>query len=770
MRFFRTGILMVAALLAACDDHQPKKVDDKILLEDMGIEVSAKDNRPVSFTNKRSAYFYTQTHSNDHQEHSWYNGLNLAQARLFAGYLLKYQGQLLDPQTATVEVYPHKLVRTYPNGIVEKVQLFDDRDVIRISMENARGEIALKLLDQRLRLEGVNPMMGVFSSTEDENSVIGVSPLKSSKVRVENEFVYVDGNSGGFFVYVAQDAMQLMKDIELIWENHSYWLIERQQRMETLLQNNIYQKSNDAQLDLAMRWIALNTDQLITSQSGQGIYAGLPWFNEYWGRDSFISLPGATLVTGQFNTARDIITSFAEFQDKDPDSKFFGRVPNIVKVGQIDYHTTDGTPRFVIAMGDYVKYTGDTSLIEEMYPVVKNSIDGAIKNWVDDKGYLLHADNETWMDARHHLSKVAYSPRGNRANDIQALWFAQLNTGIYFAKSLQDKASLQRWTQLAKKLKKHFRQDFQHPDVHHVIDRIDVNDKPDFRLRPNQLYALDMLDDKLSRIKATKEAWQHLVYPWGVASLDNRDDFFHPFHVQWDNYHKDQAYHNGTVWLWNNGIAMQRMIEAGQIELAFELFNNMNQLALQRGVVGGLAENSNAYLRDDEQWPQLTGTYLQAWSNAEHLRVWYQYFLGIRPDLISKRILLAPRLPQAISDITFKSPIGKGILEGSIQKGLDEQSIRYQFNGMQAKVILDLANYDKQYFKVADGDELVVSEDEGSAKIKLSDKLGNPKQVIVLQQSEVKRAKQQQYDEIMKDVTFAKPRPLSEHKVLTQLN
>jgi hypothetical protein len=59
----------------------------------------------------------------------------------------------------------------------------------------------------------------------------------------------------------------------------------------------------------------------------------------------------------------------------------------------------------------------------------------------------------------------------------------------------------------------------------------------------------------------------------------------------------------------------------------------MNEIALTRGVVGGLPENLDAYPHPGESAPRLTGTFLQAWSNAEQLRVWHQGFLGIQPDL-----------------------------------------------------------------------------------------------------------------------------------------
>ncbi len=174
-----------------------------------------------------------------------------------------------------------------------------------------------------------------------------------------------------------------------------------------VISDDHYFRSDDPRLTEALRWLQLTTDSLVSRQRGDGIYAGLPWFNEYWGRDSFISLPGATLVTGHFEEARAILTSFAEFQDLDRASRFYGRLPNIVKPGSIDYHTTDGTPRWVIALRDYVRYTGDRTLVAELYPNVKASIEGAFANFTDASGYLVHADNETWMDARREPDKVS---------------------------------------------------------------------------------------------------------------------------------------------------------------------------------------------------------------------------------------------------------------------------------------------------------------------------------------------------------------------------
>jgi len=218
-------------------------------------------------------------------------------------------------------------------------------------------------------------------------------------------------------------------------------------------------------------------------------------------------------------------------------------------------------------------------------------------------------------------------------------------------------------------VQQHFPQDFfdaQHP---YMADHLTAAGQRDFQLRPNQLYAYPLVPDPERRMQLTKLLWQELVYPWGVASLSQHDPDFHPYHENWHYYHKDAAYHNGTVWLWNNGIAMQRMLEQNQPDIAYQLFANMNYQALVEGAVGSLSENADALPRPGHTRGKLSGTFLQAWSNAEQLRVWYQYFLGIRPDMLRSEVVVRPCLPSALTDVSFAVAVGAGQLHGHYHTG-----------------------------------------------------------------------------------------------------
>jgi len=725
------------------------------MLDSLGIPVSANENRAVSFTNKRSAFYYTQTHRNDHPEHAFFRGFNSAGRRIFSDYRLIVAGAGLDPQTATVVVRPDALIRDYPAGITETLRLFDGRDVLAVEISGASGDVALQLSGDTVTHVQSGQGSDEYTATQAGDSSV-----------VDHIVVGRSGNR--FLIAVGPSSAAAHRLLEQSVAESPAWEAARRARLERLVSGDHYLWSDDPRLTQALRWLQLTMDSLVTRQRGDGIYAGLPWFNEYWGRDSFISLPGATLVTGHFAEARAILASFAGFQDRDRTSRFYGRLPNIVKPGSIDYHTTDGTPRWVIALRDYVRYTGDRTIVAELYPNVQASIEGALANFTDASGYLVHADNETWMDARREPDKVSYSPRGTRANDIQALWYGQLRAGAEFAVALDDRQAATRWSAAADRLRYRFARDFVDPVTGRIADHLDARDVPNLQVRPNALFSLQLLDQPAAAARAARQAWEALVYPWGVATLDQGDPDFHPYHVAPEHYHKDAAYHNGAVWPWLNGIAMQRMIELGQADLAWQLFTNTNKIALTRGVVGGLPENLDAYPHPGESAPRLTGTYLQGWSNAEQLRVWYQGFLGVQPDLEQGAVRLAPRLPTSFGNVDFNSRIGAGVLNASYERFDRGRRYTWRLQGQAARLELDIVPFEQHSFTAAAGDTLMVEQTAGSLFVHHVGVGSSEKERLTLAPSPTRLEQQARIDAILAGTEFAKPGVAAAHPAMRQ--
>jgi glycogen debranching enzyme len=723
-------------------------------LDELALPVPAADNRPVSFTNKRSAYYYTQSHRNDHPEHAWFRGLNLAGRRVFNDLRLHVDGKPLDPEKARVTVTPEYLERLHPGGLLETLRLFDEADVLELTVHGGgQGMIALQLTGDQVKALGSDGGVHWYESKAPEEG----QPL---------DHIGVARTQRGFMIAVGPSRDAVRGQLLQAEANHDLWQRQRRARLEGLINGQHALWTDDPRLTRALRWTTLTMAELVTRQRGEGIYAGLPWFNEYWGRDSFISLTGATLVTGQFETARAVLMSFAQFQDLDPKSPFHGRVPNIVKVGSIDYHTTDGTPRFIIALHDYVRYSGDRTVVKDLYPNIVASIEGALKNWTDASGYLVHKDNETWMDARRASDLASYSPRATRANDIQALWHAQLLAGAEFARMTGDEAAATRWAAAAERVRVQFTHDFVDAKGDRIADHLKADGGADFTLRPNQLFALDLCTDRAAAARCLRKAWEGLVFPWGVTTLDPKDPFFHPFHLAPGLYHKDEAYHNGAVWPWLNGIAMQRLLEHDQPEPAWTLFQNMNSLVLERGVVGGLPENLDAYPHSGDTWPRLTGTFLQAWSNAEQLRVWYQHFLGLRPDLLRDEVLLAPRLPFGLNRADVTVRIGAGTLRARHDRDKGQRRHSYALGGLATRLVFDLPPYEKSSFQANDGDTLEVEERADGLQLRLIDAAQALREEKLLQPAKARLDEAAAVDPIFDGMGFAAPKPLARHPVM----
>ena len=653
MKLKLTTFMAIALAFSSCGETDECKIDS------LGVTVDADENREYSYTDKKAGYWYGTTHQ---EELQWYSGWNMAKKRILADYTISVDGKELDRSEAECTVYPDRLVRKWDNA-VETFRMVDNLPIIHIGIETDGNETSISL-DQSL----------IAVSHKDDNFSYFI-PAEAPQMRIMSGS---DGKDGFILTYGTEEECRALHAEFLA--NGETLIKQRKDRINSLVTEFNPTKSNLPELDKALDWITITMDELITEQQGNGIYAGLPWFNEYWGRDMFISMPGACLVTGQFEVAKQILKDFVKLQDTDPESETYGRIPNRANLEGILYNTTDGTPRLVIQAFELAKYSGDTEFLEEIYPAIKMSINASIANYMDKKGYLTHADADTWMDVKRN--GIPGSPRGNRANDIQALWYEQLTAGSRIAALMDDISSAEEWSGLAQMLAGNFEHDYCDKENVMIYDHLNADGTPDLQFRPNQLYCFDLINDDEFKQKVTRRSWEELVYPWGVASLAQWDQQFHPQHENWHYYHKDDAYHNGTIWLWNNGMAMQRMIEYGQVDAAWELFKNMNRQALHEGAVGSLSENADAHPREGQTWVNRSGTFLQAWSNAEHLRVWYQHFLGIRPDLLNGVIVVEPHLPSEITSLETSVKIGKGTLHYRYKDG----KVTVKLDGIDAEL------------------------------------------------------------------------------------
>lgn len=333
----------MAAILAAGIVLAPSCNNTEYLTDNLGVEVTAEENREYSYTDKKSGFWYGMTHQEETRE--WYSGWNIAKKRILADYTVNLDGKALDRRDAECTVYPDRLVRKWDNA-VETFRMVDNLPIIHVDIETDAQTTSISL-DQDL----------IQDSYMKDNFNFFI-PKEAPDMRI---MLGSDLNKGFVLTYGTEEECRALYD-EFI-ANGDNLIKERKDRINSLVTEYNPTSSNLPELDKALNWITITMDELITEQQGNGIYAGLPWFNEYWGRDMFISFPGACLVTGQFEVAKQILKDFIQLQDTDPASETYGRIPNRANLEGILYNTTDGTPRLVIQALELANYSGDTEFL-----------------------------------------------------------------------------------------------------------------------------------------------------------------------------------------------------------------------------------------------------------------------------------------------------------------------------------------------------------------------------------------------------------------------
>ncbi len=639
-------------------------------LDRLGIIVK-KTPRQFVFTNKEAGTYYSEALTRN--VGGWF-GWYVNAEKVFHEYDVLVGGVRLNRASSVATVYPHQTVRRFKNGAVETFTMVDGLNALVVEIAGAKqpADVIVELPDHyTAERDAVPPYRSWRRSTTGVNPAVPTSIVCAP---------YPTSSGTVFVIAVSSSVAGAMRLADSVFTNRDALIAARRDRMETILRRAAI-TADDARLTTAFAWAVLSMDALIMRQAVNGvpttgIFAGLPWFNNYWGRDSFIALPGATYVTGNFADAKEILRSYARFQELDSTSTNYGRIPNLATPTSVQYNTADGTPWFVKGVAGYVRASGDTAFFRELYPVVRRSIEGTLRYHTDSLMFLTHGDAETWMDAVGPAGP--WSPRGTRANDVQALWHDQLANAAWIAMTVGDEKRGREWVNMAKTVSKNFNRAFLDTAHGLVYDHLTASGTPSRELRPNQLFCLSLLPDDSIRREITSTVLSRLVYKHGTGTLAQTDSGFTPWHHYEPYYVQDAAYHNGIVWTWLNGAAIRAAVRYSTPDVVYPVTTNMVHQILDRGCVGALSELLDAHPRTGEKEPRLSGTYSQAWSLAEFIRSMFEDYLGATVDASGKYITIAPKLPKAINDISFPltTPDGMITVRYRNSKGVTYVSLR----------------------------------------------------------------------------------------------
>jgi predicted glycogen debranching enzyme len=390
-----------------------------------------------------------------------------------------------------------------------------------------------------------------------------------------------------------------------------------------------------------LNWILSAANTFIVEGAGdrKTVVAGYFWF-EAWGRDTFISLPGLTLVTDKFKDAREILLDFIRHCKQ-------GLIPNFVQDESEEpaYNTVDATLWYVNAVLQYLKYTGDLTFVKQrLWGSLKAIVDWHEKGTafgirVDSDGLLAHGPRLTWMDAE--TEGKAVTPRTGKAVEIQALWYNALRTMQLLANRFGEESLAEKYAEMADKTRTSFNVKFWNGEKSCLFDVVGAS--VDASLRPNQVIALaldfTMLDNTKNE-RVVDLVHRELLTPCGLRTLARTEPGYRGVYVG-DRRSRDQAYHNGTVWAWLLGPFTTAFLKTKGYDddnREYALKNLIMPLFSQQTFQAGLGTVSEVFDGDSPHTPR--GCIAQAWSVAEPLRAYVEDVMQVRPKF-EKEVLQA---------------------------------------------------------------------------------------------------------------------------------
>ena len=289
------------------------------------------------------------------------------------------------------------------------------------------------------------------------------------------------------------------------------------------------------------------------STNSHTILAGYHWFTD-WGRDTMIAMRGLCIAAGRQDISKSILTTFFNYLSE---GMLPNRFPDFAEE-EVEYNTVDATLWLFIALYEYYQKFGDKEYIAAHFSKLTSILEWHFKGTrfnihLTSEGFIYAGEGITqltWMDAR--VGDFVVTPRHGCSVEIQALWYNALKIYDFFTKEIDcqpDANILKTCNSVSKKLKTNFSTYFVN-EAGYLNDVVVPNESTDDSIRPNQIYVVSLpfsLLTKAQEKKIVAVVKKELYTPLGLRSLNPAHKDFKPIY-KGDQWHRDTAYHQGTVW------------------------------------------------------------------------------------------------------------------------------------------------------------------------------------------------------------------------------
>jgi glycogen debranching enzyme len=309
---------------------------------------------------------------------------------------------------------------------------------------------------------------------------------------------------------------------------------------------------------------SLSDLRMLCDRYPTGLYpsGGLPWFAVPFGRDQLIT--SMLMLPVNPELARGVLRYLAARQGRrnDPSSEEQpGRIVHEVRTGEVVdrglwphhlYGTIDATPLFLCALAETVDWTGDESILDELWTNAEAALDWCAKHGdMDEDGYIEYfgarARNQGWKDSDGSLTNVDGTDpdRPVALCEVQAYLYRGLVGMSRKRPELKERAE---------DLHRRFNRDFWMADEQYVAQALDGSKRRVEAVSSNPghcLWAGILPSAKAAKV-AERLVASDMFSGWGIRTLSTRAINYDP-----------ASYHNGSVWPFDTAVAVAGLRQSG---------------------------------------------------------------------------------------------------------------------------------------------------------------------------------------------------------------
>ena len=437
---------------------------------------------------------------------------------------------------------------------------------------------------------------------------------------------------------------------------------ERSARLERLLERT-HLRLSDPVLTRAVAWMKLSIDALVCVGAETLAVAGLPWEGTFSGRENARALAMLGLATGDYAVARGVTRTLAAHQDTVASRATFGRIPDRIGPAGAEYGGADVSPWFVREAYEYITRSNDVALAAQIYPAVKRSIEGAARRNTNRENLFVHRPAEVAMSVGRFRASEGSTVA---AVELQLLWFFQQLIGSFLADYVGDRSAAVRWQRGSKQTEGAFDRAFVDSAHDLLYDHLGSGGRGVAVVRPNGLFALEILGSERVQQSMIRIVAGSLLYPHGPGTLGAAEPGFTPFVGGGPGGLRPAA--DGPVLTSLISQATYALTRYDRQDLSALMIRTLAERSLSHGMIGTLPEMIDVLPPEGESLPRDGGRLASLTGMSEFLRSVYSDHLGIHLDAPSGLIRTEPKLPADISSVEFTVALGDHAVHGTYRR------------------------------------------------------------------------------------------------------